>query len=361
MTVTCYLQKKKLMPNILLDCERMKYPNTGLYTFCSELGSALLETAGPDEELYFYMPRKAGAHFGPRAHYIWQYPMHKFYLPHQQKINVWHTTYQASRYNTLQRGCKKVLTIHDLNFLYEEKAKGREKKIAETVQKAIDRADQLVAISRFAQKDVLQHLNTRNKPFRVIYNGAEVQEFPGFDAPRLRPAGAFLFAIGTILPKKNFHVLPPLLRRHPELELIIAGNIHHEYYERIMKAALLHGVQKQVKIIGGITPQEKYWYYQHCQAFLFPSLAEGFGIPPIEAMHFGKPVFLSDKTSLPEIGGDKAYYFTDFDADAMQAVFEQGMQDHAVRQREAEIREHAAQFSWRKAAGEYMALYRELF
>lgn len=349
------------MPNILFDCERMKYPNTGLYTFCSELGHALLEKVTPDEQLYFYTPPKAVSHFGPKARYLRQHALHKLYLPHYEKFRVWHTTFQSSRYNTFQRATKRVLTIHDLNFLHESKTAGKEKKYLAVVQRAIDRSDQLVAISHFSKNEVLQYLDTRNKPFSVIYNGIGISEFPGFDSPCIKPKGAFLFAIGTVLPKKNFHVLPALLRTQPQFELIIAGNIHKPYYNEIMKQAALHGVEDRVKVIGPVTPQEKYWYYLHCSAFLFPSLAEGFGIPPVEAMHFGKPVFLSDKTCLPEIGGRYAYYFHDFDAAAMQHSFEEGMKDYAARQPAAQIRHHAAQFSWSKAATEYLEIYRKLY
>lgn len=350
-----------MMPNILFDCERMKYPNTGFYTFCSELGHSLLEHKQAKEELYFYVPKKVGLHFGPQANYLFQHSLHKFYLPHKEKMDVWHTTFQSSRYKTRQKGTRKVLTIHDLNFLHEPKTKDREKLFFTRIQRSIDDADQLVAISRFAQNDVMQHLNTGNKPFRVIYNGAKVHEFPGFDTPRVRPPGAFLFAMGTVLPKKNFHVLPAVLRGHPELELVIAGNINQEYYNVIQQVAAQHGVQKQVRVIGPVTPEEKYWYYLHCSAFLFPSLAEGFGIPPIEAMHFGKPVFLSDKTCLPEIGGEHAYYFHDFDADAMREVFEKGMIDYEKRQPANLIKEHAGRFTWNKAAQEYLETYRELY
>ena len=93
---------------------------------------------------------------------------------------------------------------------------------------------------------------------------------------------------------------------------------------------------------------------------MFPSLAEGFGLPVIEAMHHGKPVFLSTHTSLPEIGGDAAYYFDTFEPAHMAQVLERGMADFAANDGPARVRAHASQFTWEKAGAAYLALYRSL-
>lgn len=93
---------------------------------------------------------------------------------------------------------------------------------------------------------------------------------------------------------------------------------------------------------------------------MFPSLAEGFGIPVIEAMNFGKPVFLSSLTSLPEIGGQAAYYFENFDIDHMREVFDAGMDDYVENNRLETIKQHASFFSWDRCADEYYKIYRKL-
>jgi glycosyltransferase involved in cell wall biosynthesis len=170
----------------------------------------------------------------------------------------------------------------------------------------------------------------------------------------------FLFSIGMILPKKNFHVLPRLLE-HNDYELLIAGKTQGDYFKRIEEEAAKYGVSSRVKLLGSITDEEKYWYYKNCTAFMFPSVAEGFGAPVVEAMHFGKPVFLSDKTSLPEIGGDAAYYFKQFDNEHMRQVFEQGLTHYAANNPAGMIQQHAQKFSWDTNAREYMKLYRSLY
>ena len=110
----------------------------------------------------------------------------------------------------------------------------------------------------------------------------------------------------------------------------------------------------------GINDAQKAWAYAQCTGFLFPSLTEGFGLPPIEAMHFGKPVFLSRRTCLPEIGGAAADYFDSFEPQAMRHVVEQGLLRHAQAGRADAVRAHAAQFDWDRAAAGYLAIYRRL-
>ena len=87
-------------------------------------------------------------------------------------------------------------------------------------------------------------------------------------------------------------------------------------------------------------------------------MSEGFGLPVIEAMLMGKPVFLSKLTCLPEIGGPEAFYWDNFEANNMREVFENGMTVYESDPGKAErIQQHAAQFSWEKAAKAYLDLY----
>lgn len=348
------------MPNILLDCERMKFPNSGIYTYCHELGNALLKKKTEEEALCFYIPLREGRHFGPAAQYLWQRSLHKFCMLHRRYFHVWHTTYQTSLYRPQQARTRNVLTIHDLNFLHETTNLAKMKKLLNRVQSNINRADRIVVISRFVQEHVSQHLNTGGKPVDVIYNGAGMQEFLHHDTPVYRPKGAFLFTIGTVVPKKNFHTIPCLLENN-KLELVIAGTINEAYRQKIMEAASLHHASHRVHLIGPVADADKYWYLKHCYAFIFPSLAEGFGIPVAEAMRLGKPVFISDRTSLPEVGGDAAYYFRDFEAEHMRKVFEEGMAHYEVQRPETAIKAQAARFNWDHAAGEYLKIYRSLY
>lgn len=344
---------------ITLDCERMKYPNTGIAVFCKMLATSLLNTLSDEDQLSLYMIKEKDHFLGENVKYIYGNAMDKFLHVSPKNMDIWHSTYQLTRYYTQNRHVKNLLTIHDLNYLYEKDDPTKIKIYTKEHQKRIDRADHIVAISEYTKKDILENLDIKDKPITVIHNGCSVAVYDGYDNPGYRPSNPFIFSIGTVLPKKNFHVLPALLVGN-DYELIIAGLLS-EYANKIIDQAKLYGVEKRVKILGPISDPDKYWYLKNCKAFMFPSLAEGFGFPAIEAMYFGKPVFLSTKTSLPEIGGNMAYYFHNFDASYMQHVFDESMNAfYADRHRAQLIEQHARQFNWESCAKKYYDIYNNL-
>ena len=346
---------------ILFDCERLKYPNTGLYTFCENLGKALLEQADSDLEIEYYVPAKRVGLFGDAVKYHIQRSWHKLFVPKSNSFNIWHSSNQVSRYGPSSSKVKIVLTIHDLNFLIEKKTEpSKIKKMLKQIQGKIDSASSIVCISHFVAADVKKHFNLGGKTISVIYNGCTIDEYPDFTTPGYLPAKPFLFSIGTVLPKKNFHVLPALLKDN-DLELIIAGNLSSEdYVTKILDEAKKHDVLSRVKIIGSISDAERYWYYKNSTAFVFPSIAEGFGLPVIEAMHYGKPVFLSKHTSLPEIGGEAAYYFDNFESVHMQTTLKNGLNDFTLGLMADKAKERANQFTWQQTARLYLDLYRTI-
>ena len=253
-----------------------------------------------------------------------------------------------------------MYTLYDFSYLIEDATNiKRNQRLLKETQQRINRADYITGISQFVIDEAAKHLDLGNKPTKAIQLGCTISEFPDFNAPKYRPARPFLFTIGLVQPRKNFHVLPPLLLDN-DYELVIAGLNNYEYGKEVIAAARKFGVEDRVKLIGPASEEEKYWYYKHCEAFLFPSYAEGFGLPVIEAMYHGKPVFISDKTSLPEVGGEAAYYFRNFEPDYMRQVFEEGMKHYALTDPSEKIKQQAAKFNWDTCAAEYIDVYKQL-
>lgn len=343
---------------IVFDCERMKYPYTGLFEYCHKLASALIANKADNNEIQLYLQKKDSSFFVSDIKKIFQKSIDKFFFQHiSDEIDIWHTTFQTSWYMPpRKKNTKRVLTIHDLNFLHEQKSAIKKAKYIKKYQLNINKADYIIAISEFAKQDILSHLQI-TKPIKVIYNGCDFEIFPNFDKPIYLPQKEFIFALGTVIAKKNFHTLPCLLVNN-NLELIIAGKEDSDYVIKIMKEAKRHHVEDRVRIIGPITKEDKYWYFKNCEAFAFPSLAEGFGIPVIEAMNFGKPVFLSNLTSLPEIGGPLAYCFENFEESYMQRIFEKGMEHYKETKPSEKIKEHAKKFSWQTCADQHWEFYK---
>ncbi|BAV09827.1 Glycosyltransferase involved in cell wall bisynthesis [Filimonas lacunae] len=349
--------------NIIIDAERMKYPHTGLYHFCLHLGKTLLQQQPANAATpAFYVPPGAVNLFGTNTPYRLQHSLHKFWLPFANQYAIWHSTFQGTNYFPAGSKAKIVLTVHDLNFLHEGKSPAKEQKYLKAVQRKIDRADAVVAISQFTKKELETHIQLKQKEVHVIYNGCNINTEVVAEKPATVPHTPFIFTIGTIAAKKNFHVLPRMLVNN-QLSLVIAGiNQSPEYRQKILDEAAQYGVGDRVFLPGAVTESEKYWYLQNCAAFTLPSLAEGFGLPIIEAMHFGKPLLLSTYTSVPEIGGDLASYFHSYEAADMSALALHTIEAHAANaeQHAQQLFERSQLFQWKNAADQYWQLYQQL-
>ena len=108
-----------------------------------------------------------------------------------------------------------------------------------------------------------------------------------------------------------------------------------------------------------MSEREKSYLIENCKAFLFPSLWEGFGIPPVESMVRGKPTFVSSRTSLPEICGNHAHYFISFDPREMADVIEVGLKNFNKTKANKMIA-WAKQYSWDSTAKSYLDIYKRI-
>lgn len=342
---------------VFVDMEKLKAPNSGLGVFCKELGAAFMRQA-KTVSFSFFVPKEMFGFFGTKTNYIIQSIHHKIFSPHEE-FDVWHCTHQDSVYFPGNRNTKVLLTIHDLNYLH--KYTGIKRKLKQyRLQKRIERADALSYISEYTKQQVHQNFDIQHKPEFVVYNGLSIITIS--EKPALvEEAEKFFFTIGVINPKKNVHVLPQLLAAYPGHKLIIAGKCDSVYEKKIIDEAVKNQVAERVVFLGEVKDTEKNWLYQHCSAFFFPSLAEGFGLPVVEAMHFGVPVFLSNKTALPEIGGDVCFYWSSFEKKEMLETLNAGLLlFHESPEHKTRMQERATQFNWDFAATQYLNIYKQL-
>lgn len=359
--------------SVVVDLTRLKCLHCGLGQYCLHLGRALARATSPDIAPELLLPLRNSrlledVALPQRSAYPWM--KEKFQrqyrvwtgglLSRQSRYSLWHATTQSVQYLPLDERVPVVLTIHDLNFLREKPRDACQRNLRR-VQALVDRSSAVTTISHFVANEIRSHLDLRGKPVRVVYNGLIAEDYPDAPPPTFVDDRPFLYSIGDITRKKNFHVLIGLLARLPQYRLIIAGNDRTTYAKEIRRIAADAGLSDRVILPGIVSDEDRYWLYRNCTAFFFPSLTEGFGLPVIEAMRFGKPVFLSDATSLPEVGGPMAFYWTSFDPDAMLADFQTGMAAYAADPMyPVQLAAHARQFSWDKAAAQYLALYCEV-
>jgi glycosyltransferase involved in cell wall biosynthesis len=365
------LRNSKPAKKILLDFERMQNLYTGFYYFNLHFGKSLLKLAPKNLDFSFYLVQDQFGMFGNTVKYQSKKTYSKagrsffrfFKKCSSKEYGIIHISDQHSLFQPRDTNSKIILTIHDLNYLIESSDLKTIEEEKRKHQRILDMADHIVCISNFSKKTVLENLDTKGKPVDVIYQGCELEEFEIVEQPGYLPKHPFLFAISNLLPKKNFHVLPCLLKDN-NYELIISGITEHrtqrEYVKTIIANAKLHGVADRVIFTGPISDGERQWYYKNCMAFMFPSIAEGFGTPPLEAMYFGKPVFASTCTSIPEICGDAAYYFKNFEPEEMAKTFNDGMHNYETFKPIQKLRERYNFFNWDKTAIEYIKLYEKL-
>ena len=207
----------------------------------------------------------------------------------------------------------------------------------------------------------MNHFPT-DTPQEIIYNGVEF----GDPQQERRPVlpfdenSKYLFTIGQIRQKKNFHVLLDAMKLLPQYKLVIAGEKGSAYADMIEERIKAEGIDN-VFLIGTVHNSEKIWLYNHCEAFVFPSMFEGFGLPVIEAMSFGKPVVSSDMTSLKEICSGHAFILENFEADHIAGKITQAIDTYSKDPAlVAQNTEYARSFTYRRHMDEYLRIYREM-
>jgi glycosyltransferase involved in cell wall biosynthesis len=339
----------------------------GLGEFALQIGQRVARAAPAWRERHgvsfaFHLRGKFFGLFGSEVGYLgvsrWQRLRHV----QSEPFALWHSLHQLNK-NLPPQGCgPRLVTVHDLNYLYGRNAFSTWRHHRRT-RALMRRTDVIVAISEHTAADVRRHLGWSG-PLEVILNGARSfagapqHPLPGWDAagaegaPAARP---FLFHLSRMSPSKNPQAIVALARAWPAMHFVLCGPPSDD-----AKALRAVTALPNVEFHLGIDDAQKAWAYAHCAGFVFPSLTEGFGLPPIEAMHFGKPVFLSRLTSLPEIGGPVAEYFDDFDPAAMQAVVERGLACAREPGHADAVRAWAARYDWDRAADAYLALYARL-
>jgi glycosyltransferase involved in cell wall biosynthesis len=280
----------------------------------------------------------------------------------KKKYNLWHSLNQNIKIEPFFK-TPYVLTVHDIHFVTEGTAVLKEK-LREKFEAKLKRATAIIYISEFSKKDTNAHFKVPNVPEYVIYNGNTITSISipdSFKTGKKIPE-KFLFSIGEFTKRKNFKSLVAMLKFLPEYSLVLAGNNSSIYADQLAELAEELGLKDRVIQTGKIGDDEKKLYLSKCAAFVFPSHREGFGIPPIEAMRFGKPVFISNNTSLPEIGGENSFYWDHYEPQYMAATLKNGMEKFE-EQKDFYTNwyiERAKSFNWDTTAKEYIKVYQAI-
>ncbi|MCC6178588.1 MAG: glycosyltransferase family 4 protein [Chloroflexi bacterium] len=269
------------------------------------------------------------------------------------------------------RTFRSVITVHDLGFLhFPETLTAESRRYYGQVTRAIRSAERIIAVSHATARDLADLLDAPMERVRVVHNG--------LDPMLLRPADAaqaarvrqryglerpYVMFLGTFEPRKD---IPTLLRafaamhkRHPDVLLVLVGR-RGWLFEPIFAEIERLGLWPEIRALEGVPRDDLPHLLDGASAFAFPSLYEGFGLPPLEALARGVPTVVSDTSSLPEVVGDAALRHPPGDSDALAEALLRLLEDGRLRARlQAAGPRRAASFSWEQAARETFTVYRE--
>ena len=283
-----------------------------------------------------------------------------------------------------------LVTVHDLSSLFFDEASGLLHAAREfRLRRGLERADRIITVSGATQKDVLHLVPEAGPRVRLIYNAPDPQflqrKLPS-DARSAGPEAAarerhrileryqirypFLLYAGSIRPQKNiprlveaFAVARAQLEQHrgyKDLRLIIIGDEISRHPD--VRRAVIHSrVENAVRFLGFIPFDTLRIFHELAAAFVFPSLYEGFGLPPLEAMASGTPVIASRVTSLPEVTGTAAMLVNPENVfDIARGITEVLLNAELREELISRGRRQAARFSWQRTAEEVLDVYRQI-
>lgn len=222
----------------------------------------------------------------------------------------------------------------------------------------------LITPTEFVKQDIAAFAHVPASKITVTLESADY--IPDSPAPPPFPAlqkNNFIMYVGRPLPHKNLWRLVQafaLLRQtHPGLHLVLAGK-KDRAYELIEERAQKEGLLTGVIFAGFVSEGELKWLYQHCGAYVFPSLSEGFGLPPLEAMIHGAPVVASTTSCIPEVCGNGAHYFNPLDVQDMAAKIAEVLDDPGLRKDLiARGAKQVKKYSWKRMAEQTLAVYKK--
>ena len=270
----------------------------------------------------------------------------------------------------LGKRTRAIVTVHDLSFMRLPRCfePALLRYLTASVPRAVRRADWVFADSESTRNDVVELLHAPEDRVSVLYPGVEPRFCPMADSEELErvrlkyglPA-RFILSVGTLQPRKNHATLVEAFSRltDPGIGLVIVGQrgwLYDELFALVRERRL-----ERVLFPGFVQDTDLPAVYNLAEAFVFPSLYEGFGIPLLEAMACGTPVVAADNSSLPEVVGDAGLLVGATDVQALTRALERLLNDATLRQTLiARGLTRAMRFTWLRAAQDLLATYRRV-
>ncbi len=263
-----------------------------------------------------------------------------------------------------------ITTVYDLTYLrYPETMDQRNlRRLKEGVSRSVERSDMILTISDFSKQEIMELLHVPEQRIAVVPcapgHTRNDMSFPAL-ASKFGLRGPFVLYVGTIEPRKN---LTRLIHSYNNLrngrdfpfQLVLAGGNGWRDTE-IRQAAVDSPFSKDIIFTGYISEAEKNGLYKNASVLVYPSLYEGFGMPPLEAMQWGCPVVVSNRASLPEVVGEAALLIDPSDEEQLAESILQVLSDKELASCLCEKGfEQVKKFTWEASTKKLDAVCREV-
>jgi len=261
---------------------------------------------------------------------------------------------------------KLFVTVHDLNHLAltQPGFDWAKKKYAKYLfKKILQKADRIITVSNFSRSEYIKYFGLEKDFEKIVavHNGLLINEVIGDNNPHKKP---YVLTVGNVKPHKN---LVRLLNAFNKIKDLIP----HTLFIVGKKSGFISGDENLIKKVdafgervimtGFLSDEELQNYYSHAEAFVFPSLYEGFGFPPLEAMAVGTPVVASNAASIPEVCGDAALYFDPYDINDMARKILQIIQDKSLKNEYIyRGKLQVARYSWEDTAKQIIYIIKKI-
>jgi glycosyltransferase involved in cell wall biosynthesis len=278
-------------------------------------------------------------------------------------------------------GCPYILTVHDLlEHMYGSRDASSLRRSLHfyLTRRVLRKAARVIAVSQFTKNEIEKLLAVPDARIEVVYNAIDERFLHGHAteadreliARRYQVNHPFILYAGAIRPHKNvvriieaFSSLKSELQKEqqfPDLKLIIIGD-DLSSHPRLRRTVVRSGVQNDVRFLGFVPIEVLRIFYDVAKIFVFPSLYEGFGLPPLEAMAHGTPVVASNTSSLPEVVGNAALLVNPENVFEIRRGLQRALLDPALRERMKQRGyEQAQRFSWTASVSRILEIYREV-
>jgi len=217
----------------------------------------------------------------------------------------------------------------------------------------------IITPTEFVKDDVAKFTRSNSRKIIVTYEAGDSIEADSEPIEELEDK-KFIMYVGRPTPHKNLERLIEafaiLKEKHPELHLVLAGKTDR-LFKRHSGTVKDMGLE-DVHFTGFVSDRQLRWLYEHCTAYVFPSLSEGFGLPGLEAMSHKAPVVSSNATCLPEVYGDAAHYFDPYDTASMVKAINDVLNKPELRETLiAAGTKQVGKYSWKRMAEQTLAVY----